>query len=262
VLSSGRSEKGYPLHSDRFWLLLCLVLWLIAIPGLPGSLAASGAWNADGRSDRMPIDWDAAYFSVIEAPNLERLARGEIITEIARVDEQTVVAQSIGRIKARPQVCFDLVRRYDQYMAIMPHTVESKVIRAFALDAPYPGAEAVDFWTRISVFGFSTGYLLRIVHLVDPEAERLDIYWTLVDDPAQSTDCLDAKQRPCANDLAVNKGSHRFEPFPGAPEHTLHTYTLTLSGTRWYQQAALRFGAQQSVCDVVTSIRETLNCTE
>ncbi|MCJ8502874.1 hypothetical protein [Desulfatitalea alkaliphila] len=243
-----------------FWAIL-----FGAIVGPAGNgAAADGAdpRNADGRSNRMPIALEEAFLQVIDAPDWERLATGEIITRITRQDADTVVAQSMGRIQAPPRACFEVVRRYDQYTTLMPHTVESKVLRAFALDAPHPGAEAVDFWTRIRVFGFSTGYLLRIAHLPQPCGERLDIYWTLVDDPSQTTGCLDADGQPCANDLALNLGAHRFEPFPGDPDATLHTYTLTLKGTRWYQRAGLRLGAGHSMADVVGRIREALHCTE
>jgi len=224
--------------------------------------AQSKTRNADGYTNRMPIGWDEAFFTVIASPEDSRLEAGEILSEIKKIDTDTVVAQSMGRIKAQPQECYQLVRNYDQYIRLMPHTVESKVIRSFSLENSDPGEEAVDFWTRIRVFGFSTGYLLRIAHLAEPDNTAFGTYWTLVDDPAQTTGCMDAQDQPCQNDLAINVGSHRFEPFPGHPEFTLHTYTLIIEGTRWYQRAAFRLGARQSMADVILGIRAALNCAE
>jgi hypothetical protein len=248
------------LRSNLF-RTISLIMGILLCPWLTVQSSANNL-NADGHTNQMPIGWNAAFVTVIDKPDMDRLGAGEILTEIKRIDSQTVVAQSIGRIKARPQDCYQLVRQYDRYTELMPHTVESKVIRTFSLEDQHPGAEAMDFWTRIRVFGFSTRYLMRIAHLIEPDAKRLDIYWTLVDTPERMPGCLDAQNEPCRNDLAVNLGSHRFEPFPGQADHTLHTYTITLAGTRWYQHAALRIGAKQSMADVVLSIRNALKCAE
>ncbi len=128
----------------------------------------------------------------------------------------------------------------------MPNTVENRVIRSFTLEGDYAGAEAVDFWTRVSVLGFDTRYLLRIAHLSEPQSRRFRSFWTLVDNPTQVAGVCGSEKTPCENDLALNLGSHQFEPYPGNPSYTLHTYTLNLAGKNWLQQAAFRLGGPEN----------------
>ena len=135
-------------------------------------------------------------------------------------------------------------------LQIMPHTVENRVIRSFTLEGDYAGAEAVDFWTRVNVLGFDTGYLLRIAHLSEPQSRRFRSFWTLVDNPAQLAGLCGAEKTPCENDLALNLGSHQFEPYPGNPNYTLHTYTLNLSPKNWLQQMAIRLGVRKTMEEV------------
>jgi hypothetical protein len=132
------------------------------------------------------------------------------------------------------------------------------VIRSFPLEGEYAGAEGVDFWTRIRVFGFNTRYLLRIAHLSDPDQHRFRSFWTLVGHPEKLNTCFDSKKNPCQNDLAVNVGSHLFEPFPGNPDFTLHIYTLMISGKSWLQRAAFHWGGTKSMGEVTLAIRKIL----
>jgi hypothetical protein len=241
---------------------------LIALAFSWGVLNSSGvgadqkALNADGKSNSMPIRWDQAFSRIISLPKTEKLEQGEILCEINKVDSETLVAQSVGLIKAKAEDCFKMVCNYNQYVKLMPYTVENKVIRSFQLEGNYPGAEAVDYWTRIRVFGFDTRYFLRIAHLPEPKNHRFRSFWTLVNNPDQVSACLDSEKKPCQNDLALNLGSHQFEPFPGNSHYTLHTYTLTLSGKSWFQQTAFRLGGKKTMADVTQSIRNALEKKE
>ncbi|HMK66038.1 MAG TPA: hypothetical protein VK564_09605 [Thermodesulfobacteriota bacterium] len=217
-----------------------------------------GDCRADGKTNTMPIRWEQAHHPLISKPDRAKLLKGEILCEIKKVDPDTVVAESIGLIRAKAEDCFEVVRNYNQYVKLMPHTVENKVIRTFQLEGDYNGVEAVDFWTRVRVFGFDTAYLLRIAHLSDLKKQLFRSFWTLVDNPAKLPACRDSEKRPCRNDLALNIGAHQFEPFSGNTDYTLHTYTLMISGKNWWQQLAFKIGGKQSMGDVTASIRNAV----
>jgi len=214
--------------------------------------------QADGRTNTMPVHWDQASPKIIPHLDKARLERGEVLCEIKKIDPQTVAGQSAGLIKADPAECFKVVRRYNQYVQLMPNTVENRVIRSFTLEGDYAGAEAVDFWTRVSVLGFDTRYLLRIAHLSEPQSRRFRSFWTLVDNPTQVAGGCGSEKNPCENDLALNLGSHQFEPYPGNPNYTLHTYTVNLAGKNWLQQAAFRLGGLKTMQEVTQRIRKAL----
>jgi hypothetical protein len=239
---------------------LFFIIFLLSLP--LGILSAFGAeriaLKADGTTNVMPIRWDQAYQRIITHPDKEKLLQGEILCEIKRVDARTVVAQSIGLIKAKAEECFKVIRNYNQYIQVMPCTVENKVVRSFQLEGEYSGVEAVDFWTRVRVLGFDTAYLLRIAHLSDIKKHLFRSFWTLVDNPAEMAGCQDTEKKPCQNDLAVNLGAHQFEPFPGNSNYTLHTYTLTVSGKTWLQQMAFNLGGKKSMGDVTACIRNAV----
>ena len=241
------------------WSLILAFGWLA-----PGDGQAS-AWKnlcADGRTNTMPVQWDQVSRKIIAHLDPERLERGEVISEIKKINSRTVAAQSVGLIKAEPAECFKVVRKYDQYGQIMPNTVENRVVRSFTLEGDYAGAEAVDFWTRVSLLGFDTRYLLRIAHLSEPQSRRFRSFWTLVDNPAQLAGLCGAEKTPCENDLALNLGSHLFEPYPGNPSYTLHTYTLNLAGKYWLQQTAFRLGGHKTMEEVTQRIRKALRTKE
>jgi hypothetical protein len=245
------------LSGNRIVSVAAALVWIL--------MGASGGYGADerdfkaaGKTNVMPVRWDQAYPRIISSPDRVKLERGEILYEMKKGDADTLTAQSMGLIKARAEACFKVVRNYDQYINLMPYTVENKVVRRFQLEGENAGAEAVDFWTRVRILGVDTGYLLRIAHLQEPVKHRFRSFWTLVNDPDQLPGCLDSKKKPCRNDLNVNLGSHQFEPFPGNSGHTLHTYTLTVSGISWLQQAAFHLGAGKSMGDVTRAIRNAL----
>ncbi len=218
--------------------------------------------QADGRTNTMPVYWDQASPKIIPHLDKARLERGEVLCEIKKIDPRTVAAQSVGLIKADPAECFKIVRKYNQYVELMPHTVENRVVRSFTLEGDYAGAEAVDFWTRVSVLGFDTRYLLRIAHLSDPQSRRFRSFWTLVDNPTPAAGVCGSEKASCENDLALNLGSHQFEPYPGNPTYTLHTYTVNLSGKSWLQQAAFRLGGHKAMEEVTQGIRKALRPKE
>ena len=213
---------------------------------------------ADPLTDVMPISWDQAYSRVIISPDQAALEKGEIIFDSKKIDSKTFVAQSIGLIDAGPEECFRIVRDYNHYTGIMPYTIESKIVRSFRLEGEYPGAETVDFWTRVRVLGLQTGYLIRVVHLTDPESRLYRSFWTLVRNPAAVSGCKDANTRPCKNDLDMNIGSHQFEPYKGNPSRTMHTYTLKIKVKSWVQGVGLRVGSGSSMRSVTRSIREAV----
>ena len=241
------------------WLVILSVIVTLGWIGSGNGLAVDRkALQADGRSNTMPVQWDQASPKIIPHLDKARLERGEVLCEIKKIDPQTVAAQSVGLIKADPAECFKIVRKYNQYVKLMPNTVENRVVRSFMLEGEYAGAEAVDFWTRVSVLGFDTRYLLRIAHLSEPQNRRFRSFWTLVNNPAQVTGLCGSEKTPCENDLALNLGSHQFEPYPGNPNYTLHTYTVNLAGKYWLQQAAFRLGGQKTMEDVTQGIRKAL----
>jgi hypothetical protein len=213
---------------------------------------------ADHKSNIMPISWDQAYFTIIAHLDESALENGQIPFDMKKLEGGTVLAQSIGLIEARPEECLEVVRSYNNYKTIMPYTVESKVIRSFKLEGEYAGAEAVDFWTKVSVFGFQTRYLIRVAQLADPERRLYRTFWTLVRNPAGVSGCRDSSARPCENDLEMNIGSHRFEPFKGNRERTVHTYSLRIRGKSWVQCFGMQVGCGNSMREVTESIREAV----
>ncbi len=236
--------------------ILFPLCWILSV--IPAVGADKVELKANGMTNVMPVRWDQAYQRIITNPDKEKLLQGEILCEIKRVDAKTVVAQSIGLIKAKAEDCFKVVRNYNHYIQVMPCTVENKVVRSFQLEGEYKGAEAVDFWTRIRVLGFDTAYLLRIAHLSDLKRHLFRSFWTLVDNPAEMPGCQDSEKNPCKNDLTVNLGAQQFEPFPGNSNYTLHTYTLTISGKSWLQQMAFNLGGKKSMGDVTACIRNAV----
>ena len=212
--------------------------------------------RADGRTNTMPVHWDQASPKIILHLDQVEMERGEVLFEIKQLDSQTLAAQSAGLIKADPAECFKIVRKYNQYDQLMPYTVESRVIRSFRLEGDYAGAEAVDFWTRLKVYGFEIGYLLRIAHLREPQNRRFRSFWTLIDNPAQVVGVCGSEKTPCENDLDLNLGSHQFEPYPGDPNYTLHTYTVIVAPKNWLQQVAFRLGSRKTMPGVTQGIRK------
>ncbi len=237
----------------KIFLIAATLGWIIW-SGL-GLAADKETLKADVKTNLMPVRWEQAFLRLISSPDKSRLERGEILGEIKKTGSDTVLAQTMGLIKGKPEDCFKVVRNYNQYINLMPCTVESKVVRSFHLEGENAGAEAVDFWTRVRVFGFNTGYLLRIAHLPEPNKQRFRSFWTLVDHPDLLPACRDSDKKNCRNDLAINLGAHQFEPYPGNSNYTLHTYTLTISGKSWLQQTALRLGGIKSMGDVTLAIR-------
>jgi hypothetical protein len=239
-------------------VILSMIVTLGWLGSGNGLAADQKCLQADGRTNIMPVNWDQTSPKIIPHLDQARLERGEVLCEIKKIDPQTVAAQSEGLIKADPAECFEIVRRYNQYVHLMPNTVESRVIRSFRLEGDYAGAEAVDFWTRVNVLGFDTRYLLRIAHLSDPQTRRFRSFWTLVDNPTQVAGVCGSGKTPCENDLALNLGSHQFEPYPGNPNYTLHTYTVNLAGKNWLQQVAFRMGGRKTMQEVTQRIRKAL----
>jgi hypothetical protein len=244
-------------------LVILVVMVILSWLGSGHGLAADRkGLQADSRANTMPVRWDQASPKIITTLDKTKLERGEVLCEIKRIDSQTLAAQSVGLIKADPADCFKIIRRYNQYVQFMPNTVENRVVRSFTLEGDYAGAEAVDFWTRVSVFGFDTRYLLRIAHLSEPLSRRFRSFWTLVDNPAQITGLCGSEKTTCENDLALNLGSHQFEPYPENPSYTLHTYTVNLAGKYWLQQTAFSLGGQKSMQEVTRGIRKALTFKE
>ena len=236
-------------------LVIAVLSWLGAANGLA---ADRKALEADGQTNIMPVQWDQASPKIIALLDKARLERGEVLCEIKKVDSLTLAGQTVGLIKADPAECFKIVRKYNQYLQLMPGTVEGQVIRSFMLEGNYAGAETVDFWTRVRVLGFDTGYLIRIVHLCDPQSNRFRSFWTLVDNPAQVVGANGSGKTPCENDLSLNLGSHQFEPYPANPTYTLHTYTVNLMAKNWLQRVAIQLGGQKKMQEVTRAIRKAL----
>ena len=236
-------------------LVIAALGWLGAANGLA---ADQKGLEADGQTNIMPVHWDQASPKIIAHPDKARLEGGEVLCEVKKIDPLTVAAQTVGLIKADPAECFKIVREYNQYVQLMPGTVENRVIRSFMLEGDYAGAEAVDFWTRVRVLGFDTRYLIRIAHLSDPQSNRFRSFWTLVDNPAQVVGANGSGKIPCDNDLALNLGSHQFEPYPENPTYTLHTYTVILMGKNWLQRMAIQLGGEKKMQEVTRRIRKAL----
>ena len=83
-----------------------------------------------------------------------------------------------------------------------------------------------------------------------------------MDNPTQVAGVCGSEKPPCENDLALNLGSHQFEPYPGNPNYTLHTYTVYLAGKSWLQQVAFRLGGRKTMQEVTQSIRKALLAKE
>ncbi|MFZ2448813.1 MAG: hypothetical protein WAW37_20820 [Syntrophobacteraceae bacterium] len=214
--------------------------------------------KADPLTNTMPISWDQAYSRIIIVPDHAELEKGGILFDVKKIDGNTVMAQSIGLIEAGPEECFRHISNYNHYTSTMPYTVESKIVRNFRLEGDNPGAETVDFWTKVRVLGSQTRYLIRVVHLADSESRLYRSFWTLVHNPAAVSGCKDSNALPCENDLDMNIGSHQFEPYKGDPGRTMHTYTLKVKGKSWAQRVGLRVGCGSSMRDVTRSIREAV----
>jgi hypothetical protein len=228
--------------------------WAVTAPPCPAGISEN--LQANPGSNEMPIRWHQAYSQIITQPERHKLEKGEILCALRKVDGGTAQAQTVALIKARPESCFRIVKNYNQYRSLMPYTEESRVLRTFNARGDEPGSEGVDFWTRVKFLGWETRYLLRIIHWEDPASSRYRSYWTLVDNPSQVAGCLDSEKRPCENDLSLNIGSHQFEPYPGNPNWTLHTYTLKVGGKHWFQRAALEWGGIRSLREVVQCLRQ------
>jgi hypothetical protein len=254
-----KMENGRAAFCFLIGSVILALVWLVPVDGLA---LPSKNLCADGRTNTMPVQWDQVSRKIIAHLNPEKLERGEVISEVKKIDSRTVTAQCVGLIKADPEACFKVVRSYSQYAQIMPCTVENRIIRSFKLEGDYAGAEAVDFWTRVSVLGFDTRYLLRIAHLSDPDSRRFRCFWTLVNNPSEVAGVCDSGKAPCENDLALNLGSHQFEPYTGNPNYTLHTYTVTLEGKNWLQQSAFRLGGWKTMEEVTQRIRKALKVKE
>ncbi len=245
-----RKDKKYILLTGIGVILVSLFISILVEAGI--DLMANPFTN------RMPISWNEACFKLINSPDGADLEKGEILVALKNLGDDTIMAQSIGLIEARPEECVRIVRDYNNYTSIMPYTVESRVVRSFTLEGENAGARTVDFWTKVSVLGFQTSYLIRVVHLVDPASHRYSSYWTLVRNPAADSGCKDSNGRPCENDLDMNIGSSQFEPYKGNPNRTLHTYTLEIEGKSWTQCLGLRLGGGSSMRDVTKAIRKAV----
>jgi hypothetical protein len=137
----------------------------------------------------------------------------------------------------------------------MPYTVESRIVRSFRLTGEYAGARAVDFWARVRVLGFQTRYLIRVVNLENAKSHVYQSFWTLVRNPASVSGCKDSNGRPCENDLDINIGSGKFEPYKGSPNRTLSTRTMKIKPKSWAQNFGLCVGCGNSMQDVTEAIR-------
>lgn len=233
-----------------------LYLWI----GTPlfGSAPKNNVYLTKGDSDSMPVRWEEAYKPLILVPDPGRLEQGEVLGESYPKEEGTLVAQTVGLIPAAPEACYRVVTNYAQYRKTMPFTAESQVVRRFFLTGEGPPREVVDFWTRVRVLGFDSRYLIRIVHLPEPEKQRFRTFWTLVDYPEGVPACRDGQNRPCRNDLTLNLGSHLFEPYGGNPKWTLHTYTLEISAEGRLRRSALRWIGVSSMKEVTRAIKRIL----
>lgn len=229
---------------------IVLALLVIAV-----SARAAIDLTADPVTNVMPISWRQAYFRIIVSPDEEELRKGKILFDMKKLDDGTIVAQSMGLIKATPEECVRISDDLNHYTSIMPYTVESRIVRRFRLAGEFAGASAVDFWTRVCVLGFQTRYLIRVVNLADAQSHVYRSFWTLVRNPGSVSGCKDSNARPCENDLDMNVGSGKFEPYKGDPNCTLHTYTLKIKPKSWIQHFGLCEGCGNSMRDVTRAIR-------
>ena len=91
-------------RQDGFWFIN-----LVFDPGLgvagPGRRAGF-VWKnfcADGRTNTMPVQWEQVSRKIIAHLDQERLERGEVISEIKRINSQTVAAQAWGSSRPIPR---------------------------------------------------------------------------------------------------------------------------------------------------------------
>lgn len=248
-----------PKTSSKHWYLALLMTGALALGAAfaAKSVLAEENTTADPKTKSLPIGWDKAYFKIIASPDSKALESGDILYDVKQLTSSSAMAQTMGLIDASPEACYKAAKDYNNYTKTMPFTAESRIIRKYPLEGQNSaGAEAVDFWTRVSVVGFETRYLIRIAHLEDVAASRYRTFWTLVDNPSQ-VPCTDNEKRPCENDLTANLGSHLFEPYKGNPKKTLHTYTVKLVGKTWAQRTALSVGGGTSMKEVTASVRKS-----
>lgn len=219
------------------------------------SVRAAMDLSADPLTNVMPISWRQASFRVIVSPDESELEKGKILFGMEKLDDGSIVAQSMGLIEATPEECIRITTDYNHYTSIMPYTVESRIVRGFRLTGEYAGARAVDFWARVRVLGFQTRYLIRVVNLGNAKSHVYQSFWTLVRNPASVSGCKDSTGRPCENDLEVNIGSGKFEPYKGSPNRTLATRTMKIKPKSWVQHFGLCAGCGNSMQDVTEAIR-------
>ncbi len=246
------------MTKDKKYRLLTVIGIVLACLFISVLVEAKIDLKANPFTNRMPISWNEAYFKLINSPDEADLEKGEIVVELKKLGDDTIMAQSMGLIEAGPEECARVVSDYNNYTSIMPYTVESRIVRSFPLEGENAGAQAIDFWAKVSVFGFQTSYLIRVVHLADPGSHRYSSFWTLVRNPAADSGCIDSDGRPCENDLDMNIGSSQFEPYKGNPNRTLYTYTLKIKGKSWTQCCGLRVGCGSSMRDVTKAIRKAV----
>ena len=246
------------MTKDKKYRLVTVIGILLASLFISILVEAGIDLKANPFTKAMPISWNEAYFKLIDSPDEADLEKGEIVVALKRLDDDTIMAQSIGLIEAGPEECARVVHDYNNYTSIMPYTVESRIVRSFALEGENAGAETFDFWAKVSVFGFQTSYLIRVVQLTDPGSHRYSSFWTLVRNPAAVSGCIDSDGRPCENDLDMNIGSSRFEPYKGNLNRTLYTYTLKIKGKSWTQCCGLKVGCGSSMRDVTKAIRKAV----
>jgi len=244
----------YFLHK----IILSGIIFLLLISPTPAIAEPLMIPKASPANHEMPIQWHHAYSRLVTSPEWDKLGRGEIISAMNMDESGVVSAQTLSLIKALPESCYRVVRKYDQYRSFMPYTVESRIIRSFTVKGERSENDGVDFWTRINVWGSETRYLIRIIHLEEPTLSRYRCFWTLVEKPFQIPECLDSEKRPCENDLSTNVGSHQFEPYPENPEWTLHTYTLKVGGKHWFQKIAFDWGGTRSMREVIQCLRKAV----
>lgn len=247
------SARAFTARAKRFGLALGLTFLTVASAG---RLLGGTDPQADPKTKSLPITFDKAYFKIIASPDFAALEKGEVLYAEKKISSDTAFAQTMGLINASPEACYKAVRDYNRYTKTMPFTVESKIVRQFPLEASASPADAVDFFTRVSVVGFETRYLIRIGHIEEAASHRYKTFWTLVNNPGQ-VPCVDSEKRACENDLATNLGSHLFEPYKGNPNKTLHTYTLKLEGKSWAQRTALSVGGGSSMREVTERVRKS-----
>lgn len=251
MAQAGQSPRRSALR--RFGMAAGLALLTVLSAGL---VMGETDPQADPKTKSLPVTFEKTYFKIIATPDYAALEKQDILYGEKQTSSDTAFAQTMGLVNASPEACYKAVRDYNNYTKSMPFTVESKIVRQYPLEGSAVPADAVDFWTRVSVVGFETRYLIRIAHLEDAANHKYRTFWTLVNNPGQ-VPCVDSEKRACENDLATNIGSHLFEPYKGDPKRTLHTYTVKLVGKSWAQRAALTVGGGTSMKEVTARVRKS-----